>query len=324
MRHLWSCVCALALTSIAGLPAPALAQEVFGAGAIVATEAPIFLLPDATRTPLRTVPPGTPLTLRERKGDWLQVTFEDRQLGRRTGWIEARFVRVRDVTAESAPPASPAPPPGRASPTPVPAAPRQAPAARRPARRTATTSLGLRLVGTFAADRMTAREAFDAVTGSDVVQSYGGGVQITNLWRGLFVEAAIERSRVDGERVFVFNQEVFALGIPTEITMTPIDAVLGWRAGFGRFVPYLAGGVTSVRYEETSDFADEDENVDERKLGFVVKGGVEVTVTRWIHLRGDLRYRQVNDVLGVAGASAAFGEDRLGGFGAGVSLLIGR
>lgn len=321
MRHLLSWVCALTLTSIASLPAAA-AQEVFGASAIVATEAPIFLLPDATRTPLRTVPPGTALTLLERKGDWLQVTFEDRQLGRRTGWMEARFVRMRDPAA--AEPAPPSPPPGQASPTPAPAARRQAPTANRPARRAVTTSPGIRLVGTVAADRMTAGEAFDAVTGSDVVQSYGGGVQITNLWRGLFVEGAIERSRVDGERVFVFNQEVFRLGIPTEITMTPIDAVLGWRVGFGRFFPYLAGGVTSFRYEETSDFADEDENVDERKVGFVVKGGVEVTVTRWIHLRGDLRYRQVNDVLGVAGASAAFGEDRLGGFGAGVSLLIGR
>lgn len=322
MRHLWSCVCALALTSIAGLSAPLQAQEVLGASAIVAAEAPIFLLPDATRTPLRTVPPGTPLTLLERKGDWLQVTFEDRQLGRRTGWIESRFVRMRNAAA--AEPAASAPPPGQASPTPAPATRRQAPAARRPARRAASAAPGIRLVGTIAADRMTAREAFDAVTGSDVVRSYGGGVQITNLWRGLFVEGAIERSQVDGERVFVFNQEVFRLGIPTEITMTPIDAVLGWRSGFGRLVPYLAGGVTSVRYEETSDFADEGENVDERKVGFVVKGGVEVTVARWIHLRGDLRYRQVNDVLGVAGASAAFSEDRLGGFGAGVSLLIGR
>jgi hypothetical protein len=43
-----------------------------------------------------------------------------------------------------------------------------------------------------------------------------------------------------------------------------------------------------------------------------------------VHLRGDVRYRQVNDVLGVAGASAAFEEDRLGGFGAAVSVLIGR
>jgi hypothetical protein len=310
---------------LAGSSTAAGAQEVFGAAALVSAEAPIYLLPDATRTPLRTLPPGLPLTLLARKGDWLQVTFEDAQLGRRTGWIESRFVRIREAEPQAPPPGPPAPaarPPAGTAPTPAaPAAGQPRPAARRP--RPAAPP-GVRLFGTFAADAMTASDSFEAVTGSATVTSYGGGVQFTNLWRGLFVEGAIERSQLDGERVFVFRDEVFKLGIPVEVTMTPIDVVVGWRAGHGRLVPYVAGGATWFRYEETSDFADEDENVDERKVGFVVRAGVEVAVARWVHLRGDVRYRQVNDVLGVAGASAAFEEDRLGGFGAAVSVLIGR
>jgi len=315
------------LVALLAASTSAAAQQVFGAAGLVSAEAPIYLLPDATRIPLRILPPGLPLTLLDRKGDWLQATFEDPQLGRRTGWIESRFVRVRDAESQPTPP--PAPPPTTATRPPV-GAPRPpgtgAGGQTRPAprRRTADARPGIRLFGTFAADGMTASESFDAVTGSATVLSYGGGVQFTNLWRGLFVEGAIERSRIDGERVFVFRDEVFPLGIPVEITQTPIDAVVGWRAGFGRLVPYVAGGATWFRYEETSDFADEDENVDERKLGFVVRAGLEVSVTRWVHLRGDLRYRQVNDVLGTAGASAAFEEDRLGGFGAAVSVLIGR
>ena len=59
-------------------------------------------------------------------------------------------------------------------------------------------------------------------------------------------------------------------------------------------------------------------------MGFVVLAGAEVSLARWIHLRGDVRYRQVNDVLGESGVSAAFEEDRLGGFGAAVKLVIGR
>ena len=182
----------------------------------------------------------------------------------------------------------------------------------------------MRVFGGGAFNRMSANESFDAVAGSATVWSYGGGLQVINLWRGLFIEGAVERSTVDGERVFVFGDEVFPLGIPLKVTMLPIDAVLGWRFGHSRITSYLGGGLTVFTYEETSDFADADENLDKQYLGFVVMGGVEVSATRWLHLRGDLRYRQANDALGVGGVSAQFDEDRLGGFGVGLHLVVGR
>ena len=120
----------------------------------------------------------------------------------------------------------------------------------------AAPGIGLRVFGTFAVDRMAATESFDAVTGSPVILGYGGGVQVTNLWGGLFVEASVERSAADGERVFVDDDEVFPLGIPLEITMTPIDAVVGWRSAQGRVKPFVGGGATFFGYRETSDFAD--------------------------------------------------------------------
>jgi opacity protein-like surface antigen len=307
-----------AITALNG--SPAAAQVPSGDSAVVSVSAPIFLRPDATRTPLRTLAPDTPLTVLNRQGDWLQVTFEDRQLGRRTGWIEARFVRIRPGAP---PPPPPAATPGAAPEAGAPAA--QTPGAgRRAARRQASTGVGARLFGTFAIDKMAASQSFDAVAGSDVVLGYGGGVQVTNVWRGLFLEASLERASVDGERAFVHGEEVFPLGIPLELTMTPLDVVIGWRTPVGRATPYVSGGLTSFSYKETSDFADENENIDERTLGFVLKAGIETSLTRWIHLRAEARYRQVTDTLGVGGVSAAFDEDRLGGFGGAVSVLIGR
>ena len=92
------------------MASPATAQNVYGEPARVVAEGPVFLLPDATRTPLRTLAAGTPLMLLAQKGDWYQVTFDDPQLGRRTGWMEARFVRVRPPdTAPSDAPAAGAP-----------------------------------------------------------------------------------------------------------------------------------------------------------------------------------------------------------------------
>jgi opacity protein-like surface antigen len=258
--------------------------------------------------------------IRDRKGDWLQVTFEDARLGARTGWLESRFVRIRQAGAGLPPPAPPGTTPpatGARSAQPPPATPPSRSAPPRP-------GIGIRGFGTFAIDWMTARDTFEAVTGSATVLGYGGGVQVTNLWRGLFVEASAERSAADGERVFVHQDEVFPLGIPLEVTMTPLDVVVGWRSPQGRVTPFFGGGATFMRYEETSDFADAGDDIDERKTGFIVLAGAEASLARWIHLRGDVRYRQVSGVLGEGGASAAFDEDRLGGFGVAVKLMIGR
>ncbi len=315
-----SVVVALAC-ALSALDAPAAAQQVFGEPAIVATEAPVFLLPDATRTPLRRLPVGQALTLLDRKGEWLQVTFEDQQLGRRTAWIESRFVRIRP--AGTTPPETAAPVP---TPPPAPATgTRQSPPARQTRRPTPPASIGARAFGSFAVDWMAAGKSFEAVTGSDVVWSYGGGLQVTNVWRGLFLEGAVHHRAIDGERVFAFNDEVFPLGIPMTITMTPVDVVAGWRtAATRRTFGYLGGGLTFFRYQEVSDFSDDDENLDDWHRGFVVMGGIEMAVSRWVHVRGDLRYRQVRDVLGLGGVSSVFEEDRLGGFGVGVHVMVGR
>ncbi len=172
---------------------------------------------------------------------------------------------------------------------------------------------------------MTATDSFTAITGSDSVGSFGGGVQVTNLWRGLFAEVSVERASVDGERVFVHGGEVFSLGIPLKLTTRPVDVIGGWRSqAVGRYTTFVGAGMTFVSYEETSDFADADENVNEHYRGIVALGGVEVYVWRWVHVRGEVRYRRVYDVLGIGGVSAEFGETRLGGFGGGLKVVVGR
>ena len=62
--------------------------------AVVRTSAPIFVVPDASREPLRMAKEGSALRLLEQEGGWCKVEFEDPQYGRRIGYVEARFVRV--------------------------------------------------------------------------------------------------------------------------------------------------------------------------------------------------------------------------------------
>lgn len=182
----------------------------------------------------------------------------------------------------------------------------------------------MRGIGAFGLQSMSAADSFDAVVGKTSLNQFGGGVQVVNLWRSLFLEATVERSKAEGERVFVFDGDVFPLGIPLTVTLVPIDIVGGWRfQNLRRVVPYGGAGLTSLGYREESSFADSDD-VRERGTGFVVLGGIEVPVSRWIGVRGEVRFRRVPDVLGSGGISGAFEEASLGGVSYSVKLFVGR
>src|SRR5262245_46405855 len=60
---------------------------------VVTTSAPIFLLPDAGREPLRVAATGSILNFLKEENGWTQVEFQDPQFGLRTGWIQTRFVQ---------------------------------------------------------------------------------------------------------------------------------------------------------------------------------------------------------------------------------------
>ena len=114
----------LASVAVSAQSRPA-AQARPGTGTTI-TSAPMFLLPDSTRTPLATIPAGTVVQVLAREGDWYQVIFRDSFLGNRTGYVPAASIRIDNAPAPGAPaskpPASGAPqgnvttPPGRTSP----------------------------------------------------------------------------------------------------------------------------------------------------------------------------------------------------------------
>jgi hypothetical protein len=126
------------------IPGGASAQD-----AIVTTAAPIFVLPDANRIPLRTAAVNTRLHVVEEKPDgWVRVEFQDPQFGKRIGYIEARFVRIlrpelepMDLSIGREPARAPTPPqPTRAA---TPSVARAATPARAFARAWIDVNLGL-------------------------------------------------------------------------------------------------------------------------------------------------------------------------------------
>jgi hypothetical protein len=90
-----------------------------------------------------------------------------------------------------------------------------------------------------------------------------------------------------------------------------------------RLVPFVGGGVSRVKYKETSANSN-GEDVSESATGFVFLGGVDYTITRLVHVGGEFRYRAVNGVLGTGGVSQLYGEKSVGGYSIGVRVSIGK
>lgn len=171
-----------------------------------------------------------------------------------------------------------------------------------------------------------AANSFEAVFGSATGTIYGGGAEVGLPWGGLYVGVGAWRFGADGERVFVSDSEVFPLGIPLSVEVTPVEITGGWRFKniSPGFVPYAGAGWSSYAYKETSDFADAGENIDERFNGWHILGGAEFRVTRWLGVGGEIAFSSVADALGAGGASEAFDETNLGGTSYRLKISVGR
>src|SRR3954465_3446843 len=84
--------------------------------ATVTTNAPIYAAAQETPTPLRVAAVGTRLRVLSTEQDWVQVEYNDPQLGRRVGWVLRYYVsttnqdlRPMDLSVPEAPP-PPGPP----------------------------------------------------------------------------------------------------------------------------------------------------------------------------------------------------------------------
>lgn len=181
--------------------------------------------------------------------------------------------------------------------------------------------------GMFGNISFTAHNSFDAITGSSSGPIYGGGARIGVPYGGLFFDVGAWRYTAVGERVFPFGDQIFKLGIPVQISVVPVELSAGWQFHFRKMpklVPYVAGGFTSMSYTETSDFATDAENVDERFSGYHLLGGAEFKIRKWLGVAGEFAWTAVPNAIGNNGVSEAFDETDLGGTTIRFKITIGQ
>jgi outer membrane protein W len=169
-------------------------------------------------------------------------------------------------------------------------------------------------------------DTFDAAFGKTYFPFFGGGVQVV-VNDGFFGELSASRFRQTGERAYLSGGKAFKLGIPLTATITPVEVTGGYRfrlRNLPRVRPYASAGFGSYGYQETSSFSEAGEDVDTRHTGFVVNGGAEFRLHRWVGLAVDVQYSHVPGILGNGGVSQQAGESDLGGVAARFKLVVGR
>ena len=179
----------------------------------------------------------------------------------------------------------------------------------------------------FSEQRFAASETFKATLNGAVQPFVGAGAQVA-LANGFFVEAAFSRFSKSGQRVFQDDGETFEVGIPLKVTIMPIEISGGYRFGAEwsstRVIPYVAAGLASYKYTETSGFEVAGDKVSERGSGFLVLGGAEFRVHPWVSASADVQYTRVGGVFGEGGLSQQLEEDDLGGVAVRFRVIIGR
>jgi len=179
----------------------------------------------------------------------------------------------------------------------------------------APDALGVRAFGTVDINALTAQSSFNAVLGTSRLTAFGGGIDVLNIWRGLFLRAAVSTTSKTGSRAFVANGQAVSLNIPLTVSMTPVEVGGGWRFLTGtRATPYVGGGGLAQFYSEKSNFAAPGENVSQTNIGYFALGGIEVETVRWLVVGVEAQFRGVPHAIGQSGVSQSFGETNLGGF----------
>jgi hypothetical protein len=186
--------------------------------------------------------------------------------------------------------------------------------------------IGLQAFAAVDFNAFAASKTYDAIFGSSTIPGYGGGADITGVWKDLFIRVDFTSISKTGSRVFVDSGQVFNLNEPAKLTERPIQIGVGWRfvpkrpksrsKAAPKLVPYAGGGllIESYKVEYT---ASPDLNESETFTGGTVFGGVEYSITKVLFVGGEAQYRFLPNALQstqASSAAAVYGETNGGGF----------
>lgn len=182
-----------------------------------------------------------------------------------------------------------------------------------------SNKLFVRAEGLVGFEHFNASNTFAGIFGSSSGPVYGGGIDVVK--GNLFVRADVTHFGKTGERAFDANGQVFPLGIPLKVSITPVIGAVGFRMLIAQnVVAYGGGGAGSWSYSESGD--DPADSFSENKVGYLGLGGVEWRVARLVGIGFEAQYARVPNALS-GGLAADLNEKDLGGTTAAVRVIVG-
>ncbi len=184
--------------------------------------------------------------------------------------------------------------------------------------------LGAQAFAAIDFNTFSASQTYKAIFGSSTIPGYGGGADITGVWKNLFVRVDVTRISKDGSRVFIDSGQVFQLNEPAKLTLTPIEIGAGWRfvtknkktRKVNPYTPYIGGAALIESYKVVYSLSP-DLNESQTFTGGTIFGGVDYAITKVLFVGGEAQYRILPNALQsslVSSAANAFGETDGGGF----------
>jgi|SRR5215471_1623682 len=178
--------------------------------------------------------------------------------------------------------------------------------------------LGVQAFAAIDFNVFSASKTYDAIFGSSTIPGYGGGADVTGLWKNLFIRFDVTRVTKTGSRVFVDGGQVFNLNQPAKLSLTPIQIGAGWRfvTKNVKFTPYAGGGVLIQPYRVEYSLSP-DLNESETFTGGTIFGGVDYAISKVLFVGGEGQFRILPNALQSSLASSAanaYNETNGGGF----------
>ena len=170
-----------------------------------------------------------------------------------------------------------------------------------------------------------AANSFKAIFGQPSAPLFGGGLEL-GLSKRFFISAGAARVHRTGHRVFVFQNQVFTLNEPADVTITPLDFTLGYRFRPSAFVPYIGAGAGWLRYTETSPHVVAGDSITMSHWTTHALAGLEVPMSPWLAAAVEAQYTSAPKAFGTEATSVAnlYNEHDLGGFTIRAKVVIGR
>lgn len=183
-----------------------------------------------------------------------------------------------------------------------------------------SNKLFVRGAGLVGFEHFNASQTFKGIFDTANGAIYGGGVDVVK--GHLFVRADVTHFGKTGERAFALNGQVFRLGIPLKVSITPVIGAVGVRGLIARsWIAYAGAGAGSWSYSESGD--DPADSFSERKTGYLGLGGVEWRLHPVVGIGFEAQYARVPNAFS-GGIAADLGEKDLGGATAAVRVIVGR